>query len=485
MLLTKLLRGTALEDQAAVPDREITGLTCDSRTVTPGALFAAFRGSRTDGNRFIREALDKGATAVLCQTPPAGQDGPWLVTDDPRAVFGQMAAHWFGDPGRRMTLIGVTGTNGKTTTTYLLKTILEQTLGAKVGLIGTNQNLVGHEVLPARRTTPDAYTLQAILAKMEGAGCSHVVMEVSSHALAQGRTAGLRFQHGHLHEPDARTIWISTGAWRPTARPRACSSASADSGCFNLDDNSGRLLIRGADCRVVTFGVNQRRAEVRARGIRLEPDRVRFLVDTPQETLPVTVPIPGRFTVYNALGALACCYDLGIPLAKAIQALAKVPPVKGRLEVVPVPAPYTVVIDYAHTPDALEQVLADARRVTQGRLICLFGCGGDRDKTKRPVMGEIAASLSDLVILTSDNPRTEDPEAILDQVAAGFPRGFADYHREPDRRAAIALALSLGRAGDVILLAGKGHETYQEIGKNRLPLDEREEIASFFQKSKV
>ena len=158
---------------------------------------------------------------------------------------------------------------------------------------------------------------------------------------------------------------------------------------------------------------------------------------------------------------------------------------KGRLEVVPVPAPYTVVIDYAHTPDALEQVLADARRVTQGRLLCLFGCGGDRDKTKRPVMGEIAASLSDLVILTSDNPRTEDPEAILDQVAAGFPRGFADYHREPDRRAAIALALSLGRAGDVILLAGKGHETYQEIGKNRLPLDEREEIASFFQKSKV
>ena len=447
MLLTKLLRGTALEDQAAVSDREITGLTCDSRTVTPGALFAAFRGSRTDGNRFIREALDKGATAVLCQTPPAGQDGPWLVTDDPRAVFGQMAAHWFGDPGRRMTLIGVTGTNGKTTTTYLLKTILEQTLGAKVGLIGTNQNLVGHEVLPARRTTPDAYTLQALLAKMEGAGCSHVVMEVSSHALAQGRTAGLRFRTG-IFTNLTRDHLDFHGSMTAYRQAKSLLFRQCDSGCFNLDDNSGRLLIRGADCRVVTFGVNQRRAEVRARGIRLEPDRVRFLVDTPQETLPVTVPIPGRFTVYNALGALACCYDLGIPLAKAIQALEKVPPVKGRL-------------------------------------ICLFGCGGDRDKTKRPVMGEIAASLSDLVILTSDNPRTEDPEAILDQVAAGFPRGFADYHREPDRRAAIALALSLGRAGDVILLAGKGHETYQEIGKNRLPLDEREEIASFFQKSKV
>lgn len=484
MLLTKLLRGTALEDQAAVSDREITGLTCDSRTVTPGALFAAFRGSRTDGNRFIREALDKGATAVLCQTPPAGQDGPWLVTDDPRAVFGQMTAHWFGDPGRRMTLIGVTGTNGKTTTTYLLKTILEQTLGAKVGLIGTNQNLVGHEVLPARRTTPDAYTLQALLAKMEGAGCSHVVMEVSSHALAQGRTAGLRFRTG-IFTNLTRDHLDFHGSMTAYRQAKSLLFRQCDSGCFNLDDNSGRLLIRGADCRVVTFGVNQRRAEIRARGIRLEPDRVRFLVDTPQETLPVTVPIPGRFTVYNALGALACCYDLGIPLAKAIQALEKVPPVKGRLEVVPVPAPYTVVIDYAHTPDALEQVLADARRVTQGRLLCLFGCGGDRDKTKRPVMGEIAASLSDLVILTSDNPRTEDPEAILDQVAAGFPRGFADYHREPDRRAAIALALSLGRAGDVILLAGKGHETYQEIGKNRLPLDEREEIASFFQKSKV
>mgnify|MGYP002771242956 CR=1 FL=1 len=309
MLLTKLLRGTALEDQAAVSDREITGLTCDSRTVTPGALFAAFRGSRTDGNRFIREALDKGATAVLCQTPPAGQDGPWLVTDDPRAVFGQMAAHWFGDPGRRMTLIGVTGTNGKTTTTYLLKTILEQTLGAKVGLIGTNQNLVGHEVLPARRTTPDAYTLQALLAKMEGAGCSHVVMEVSSHALAQGRTAGLRFRTG-IFTNLTRDHLDFHGNMTAYRQAKSLLFRQCDSGCFNLDDNSGRLLIRGADCRVVTFGVNQRRAEIRARGIRLEPDRVRFLVDTPQETLPVTVPIPGRFTVYNALGTLACCYDL-------------------------------------------------------------------------------------------------------------------------------------------------------------------------------
>ena len=305
MLLTKLLRGTALEDQAAVSDREITGLTCDSRTVTPGALFAAFRGSRTDGNRFIREALDKGATAVLCQTPPAGQDGPWLVTDDPRAVFGQMAAHWFGDPGRRMTLIGVTGTNGKTTTTYLLKTILEQTLGAKVGLIGTNQNLVGHEVLPARRTTPDAYTLQALLAKMEGAGCSHVVMEVSSHALAQGRTAGLRFRTG-IFTNLTRDHLDFHGSMTAYRQAKSLLFRQCDSGCFNLDDNSGRLLIRGADCRVVTFGVNQRRAEVRARGIRLEPDRVRFLVDTPQETLPVTVPIPGRFTVYTDLGALAC-----------------------------------------------------------------------------------------------------------------------------------------------------------------------------------
>ena len=243
MLLTKLLRGTALEDQVALPDREITGLTCDSRTVTPGALFAAFRGSRTDGNRFIREALDKGATAILCQTPPAGQDGPWLVTDDPRAVFGQMAAHWFGDPGRRMTLIGVTGTNGKTTTTYLLKTILEQTLGAKVGLIGTNQNLVGHEVLPARRTTPDAYTLQALLAKMEGAGCSHVVMEVSSHALAQGRTAGLRFRTG-IFTNLTRDHLDFHGSMTAYRQAKSLLFRQCDSGCFNLDDNSGRLLIR-------------------------------------------------------------------------------------------------------------------------------------------------------------------------------------------------------------------------------------------------
>ncbi|MFR6380219.1 MAG: Mur ligase family protein [Evtepia sp.] len=281
LLLTKLLRGTALEDQVAVSDREITGLTCDSRTVTPGALFAAFRGSRTDGNRFIREALDKEPLPSSARPHRRARTAPGLVTDDPRAVFGQMAAHWFGDPGRRMTLIGVTGTNGKTTTTYLLKTILEQTLGAKVGLIGTNQNLVGHEVLPARRTTPDAYTLQALLAKMEGAGCSHVVMEVSSHALAQGRTAGLRFRTG-IFTNLTRDHLDFHGNMTAYRQAKSLLFRQCDSGCFNLDDNSGRLLIRGADCRVVTFGVNQRRAEIRARGIRLEPDRVRFLVDTPR-----------------------------------------------------------------------------------------------------------------------------------------------------------------------------------------------------------
>ena len=234
---------------------------------------------------------------------------------------------------------------------------------------------------------------------------------------------------------------------------------------------------------MVTFGIHPTLAQVQAKGLRLYPDHVIFQVTAPQGSCPVTLPIPGRFSVSNGLGVIACCLDLGLPLEGIAHALAGAAGVKGRMEVVPVPAPYTVLIDYAHTPDALEQALTAARSGARCRLLCLFGCGGDRDSTKRPVMGEVAASLADVVILTSDNPRTEDPEAILDQVAAGFPPGFSAWVRVADRRAAIRQALAMGRAGDVILLAGKGHETYQEVGEARLPLDEREEIASFFRES--
>lgn len=475
MQLSRLIRGIALTDQIG-QDVEITSLTCDSRTVTPGGLFAAFPGAQTDGNRFIPEALERGAAAVLCAAPP-DLPGPWLIAPDPRRAFGEMAANWFGRPGDRMTLLGVTGTNGKTTTTYLLKGVLERAAGAKVGLIGTNQNLIADQVLPAQRTTPDAYTLQNLLARMAAAGCTHVVMEVSSHALALRRTAGLWYRAG-IFTNLTRDHLDFHGTMAEYQRAKSLLFRQCHAGIFNQDDPVGEELAQTAPCRRVTFGTGA--AQVAARQIRLAPDGVSFQVEAPQGSAQVALPIPGSFSVANALGVIACCLELGLSLAEIANALSQASGVRGRMEVVPVPAPYTVVIDYAHTPDALAKVLPALVPGPGGRKICLFGCGGDRDRTKRPVMGEIAAELADFVVLTSDNPRTEDPEAILDQVAEGFPPGFGAWVRQPDRREAIRQALAMGRPGDVILLAGKGHETEQEIGKNRIPLDEREEIASFF-----
>lgn len=479
MKLSRLTQGAALTDLTG-RDVEITSLTCDSRTVTPGGLFAAFPGTRHDGTDYIKEALERGAAAVLCAAPPPCP-GPWLTAEDPREVFGILCANWFGRPGDGMTLLGVTGTNGKTTVTTLLKWVLERTLGARVGLIGTNGNRVGETALPAERTTPDACALQSLLARMRAAGCTHCVMEVSSHGLALRRTAGLTFRAGVFTNLTRDHLdFHGTMANYRAAKGRLFTQC--ETGILNGDDPAGRCFARCAPCRCHTYGVEN--GEVRAEAIRFFPNRTDFAAVTAGEVSPVSLPLPGRFNVYNALAVLACCRELGIPLSRTAAALASAPAVTGRMETVPVPAPFTVLIDYAHTPDALEQVLTAAREGTEGRLLCLFGCGGDRDRTKRPLMGEIAARLADGVVLTSDNPRTEDPDRILDEIEAGIPREQAGkLLRERDRRKAIRCILSLAEAGDTVLLAGKGHETWQEIEKNRIPLDEREEITSFFGKS--
>ncbi|MDO4516574.1 MAG: UDP-N-acetylmuramoyl-L-alanyl-D-glutamate--2,6-diaminopimelate ligase [Bacillota bacterium] len=480
MKLSRMTRGIALTDHVG-QDVEITSLTCDTRDLLPGGLFAALKGSQRDGNQFIREALDKGAAAVLCEEPP-DDPGPWLIAGDPREAYGRLCANWFGRPGEAMTLVGVTGTNGKTTTTYLLKHVLEKVLHAKVGLIGTNQVMIGEKILPASRTTPAPYVLQCLLGQMKGEGCTHVVMEVSSHALDQRRTAGLDFACG-IFTNLTRDHLDYHGSMEDYYRAKARLFDQCRAGFFNLDDPAGRRLAQSALCSRHTFGQTRGEAQVLGKNVRLTPRGVEFEVLTQGKSCPVSLPIPGSFSVYNALGIIACCLQLGCPLEEIAAALATVPGVKGRVEVVPVPAPYTVIIDYAHTPDALEKILKTARDVTRCRLLCLFGCGGDRDRTKRPIMGEIAAELADLVILTSDNPRTEDPEGIMEEVARGFPPGFTAWVSQPDRRKAIREALAMGRAGDVILLAGKGHETYQEIGRERIHLDEREEIASFFREN--
>ena len=480
MKLSQLLAGVALTGQDPNQDVEITSVSYDTRTLEPGALFVALTGYKTDGHLHIGTALEKGAAAVLCQKAPDGE-GPWLVCSDTRAALAAVSANWFGHPGDQLTLLAVTGTNGKTTSTCLLKQVLEKCAGARVGLIGTNQNMIGEEVLPAERTTPESWEVQQLLRHMVDGGCTHAVMEVSSHALCLHRVDGLTFAAGVFTNltPDHLDFHGTMEAYRDAKGRLFKQSKNA---ILNLDDEAGRYFHGTVSCPQFTYSENKDEADLTAKNVRLFPDRVEFEAVTVGAISRVRLPIPGGFSIYNALSVIACCLTLGLPLPEICAALEKAKGVKGRVEVVDAPAPYTVLIDYAHTPDALENILTTVGDLAEGRVVCLFGCGGDRDRSKRPVMGAIAADLADLVIVTSDNPRTEEPQAIINDILKGMEGTTTPCEVEPDRRAAIRLALRLGQPGDVIVLAGKGHETYQEVNGVKRHLDEREEIADFFRK---
>lgn len=462
----------------ALEDMEIASISWDTRRLEPGALFFAIPGFQTDGGLFIDEAFRKGAAAVVCAR--SVRDPRCIQVDDPRQALAQASCAWFDHPGDSMELIAVTGTNGKTTTTYLLKEVLERVAGAKVGLIGTNQNLIGQEALPAQRTTPESYELQELLARMRRGGCTHVVMEVSSHALCLQRVYGLHFRAGvftNLTE-DHLDFHKTMEAYE---QAKGLLFRQCGVGVVNLDDQAGRHYLAQGDCPMFTYSENKSDADLTAKNLRLYPQRVEFEALSRDDLCRVVLPIPGGFSVYNALATLACCMAIGLSLEPCAQALAHAHGVKGRVEVVPTPTDYTVLIDYAHTPDALENVLLTVRDFTPGRVICVFGCGGDRDPMKRPIMGEIAARLSHVPVVTSDNPRTEEPEAIIRDILAGFPAGVKPQV-EPDREKAIALALSMAKAGDTVLLAGKGHETYQEVNGVKRHMDEREIVADYFKK---
>ena len=481
MILRDLLAGVPLTGEGNGLDMEISSISYDTRTIQPGALFVALSGDKTDGHRYIQTAIDRGAAAVLCERAPEGP-GPWLVTEDSRLALALVSANWFGRPGDSMTLVAVTGTNGKTTTTSLLKELLERTMGAKVGLIGTNRNMIGGTELPAHRTTPESWELQSLLRRMADEGCTHVVMEASSHALAQRRTAGLTFDAAVFTNltQDHLDYHHTMEEYRDAKGRlfRQCKTA-----VLNLDDQAGRWYRERVSCPVFTYSENKGEADLSAANIRLFPSHVEFEALTLGKLSRVYLPIPGGFSIYNALAALAAGLCLGLELEDMARVMPSVRGVKGRVEVVPVPRAYTVIIDYAHTPNALENILTTARDFTAGRLICLFGCGGDRDRTKRPIMGAIAGELADVAVVTSDNPRTEDPRAIIDDILAGMEGADAALHVEPDRRAAIAWALGQGRPGDVIVLAGKGHETYQEIDGVQHHMDEREIVADWFKRT--
>ena len=475
MRLRELLEGMEVISQTISPDTEITHVCVDSRATQKGSLFVAVPGNRCDGGHYARQAVDRGAVCVVCQSelPP---DLPWVKVRDARLALSQLACRWYGHPSRQLTMLGVTGTNGKTTVTYLLRHILQRT-GMKTGLIGTVQNIVGEQTLPAQRTTPDALQIQQLLSAMTKNGCSHAVMEVSSHALDQHRAEGIDFAVGiFTNLTEDHLDYHGTMGCYCDAKAKLFQMSRM--GVCNADDPWTERLLAGASCPSVYYGIHNP-AEVWAEDIFLHSRSVDFTVCTARTRTPVHLGVPGRFSVYNALGAIAAYGELGIPPEECAAALATFPGVAGRMEVVPTPGkPYTLLIDYAHTPDALENVLKTVRGFAQNRVIAVFGCGGDREREKRPLMGHIAGKLADLTIITSDNPRTEEPMAIIRDILPGIAGAEDKYIVEPDRRGAIALAMGRAAAGDVIVLCGKGHETYQEIGDKTIPMDEREIVRS-------
>lgn len=476
MKLQELLAGVAVQSRTAAPELEIGEVRYDSRAVEKGDLFVAIRGYATDGHRYIEKALAQGAAAIVCEEAPAG--APAVVVENSRRALAEIAANRFGHPADSMVMLGVTGTNGKTTTTYLIKHILEQA-GHTVGLIGTNQNLIGSEAIETERTTPESYELQALFARMRDAGCTHVIMEVSSHSLVLDRVHGIRFAVGAFTNltQDHLDFHKTMEEYR---RAKARLFAVSDRGVINLDDPAAGDMLADALCPCLTFSCEKDAADLTARNIGLHADGVSFLANTRGELARVRLAIPGHFSVENALAALGIALQLDMPLADAAKALATATGVKGRVEVVPTDTDYTVLIDYAHSPDGVENVLRAVRGFAKGRVVALFGCGGDRDRTKRPKMGAIAAALADFCIVTSDNPRTEEPQAIIDDILEGMKDTKTPTQVIVDRPEAIRWALAHARKEDIIVLMGKGHETYQEVNHVKHHMDEREIVADYF-----
>ena len=477
MKLKDLLKDMTVLESTADPELEITNVCYDSRKADKGCLFVAITGFASDGNRYIPMAVEKGAAVVVTAKKPE-HPVPYVLVPSDRAALAQLGCNYYGHPAKAMTMIGVTGTNGKTSVTLLLKHVLQQVLGAKVGLIGTMSNLIGDQELPTERTTPESFELQGLFAQMRDAGCTHVVMEVSSHALTLDRVGGVQYDvaaftnltEDHLDFHKTMENYCDAKA----KLFERCGKA-----VINVDDPWHGRIGAGAKCPVLTTSVHPGEG-LYAKDIEMHADGVSFTAVMGDETAPVKLPIPGKFTVYNALTVLGMAVQLGISLEAAAKALASAKGVKGRVEVVPTPGKgYTILVDYAHTPDGLENVLSSARDFCKGRLIAVFGCGGDRDRTKRPIMGRIGAELADLVIVTSDNPRTEVPMAIIEDIVAGIDPEVKHVTVIENRIQAIRYAMDIGEKHDIIILAGKGHETYQEIHGVKHHLDEREVVAEY------
>jgi len=450
----------------------VTGVTSDSRAVAPGEAYIAVRGSQADGHRFVPDALRRGAAAVVVEAPIGGLGVPQAVVRDGRQAAVALGSAWYGHPARRLRIVGVTGTNGKTTTTALIRHLLNaRDTAGSIGTIGALDGTgSGIPSTAGSLTTPGPIDLQATLAALAARGVTDVVMEASSHSLDQGRLDGLTLAAGVFTNVtrDHLDYHGTMEAYLAAKLKLSALLGTAGSEVVNLDDAAWRVLPPNG--RRVTFGVHPA-ADVRGAEIALDARGSRFTLTGRFGTMPASLPLLGDFNVANALAAAACALALGRPLAEVVARLAGAPQVPGRMEVL-VDRPCVVLRDYAHTPDALERALGALRPLTRGRLLVVFGCGGDRDRGKRPMMGRIATDRADLAIVTSDNPRTENPDAIIDEIERGM--GGVLHLRITDRLAAIHRALEEAGPDDTILLSGKGHETYQVVGTEKQPFDERE-----------
>ena len=482
MKLGELIRHLDVLESTADPELEISGISYDSRKTQPGDLFVAIKGFEADGHRFIPKAVANGAAAVLCEDAPA--DGtPYVRVADCRCGLAIVSRDFFGNPAGEMKVIGFTGTSGKTSSTQILKHVLESQLGAKVGLIGTNGNMIGDELLHTEHTTPESYELHRLFRQMADAGCTHVVMEVSSHSLTLERVAGITFDVAVFTNLSQDHLDLH-GTMEAYAEAKRKIFSQCRVGCINADDGRAAFMAEGARCPIFTYSAKDNGADLVAKDIRLTASGVRFAAVSAGELELTKLAIPGMFSVYNALSVTAAGLCLGLSLHDCAEGLASAKGVKGRMESVPTDGDYSILIDYSHKPDALEKALKTLRPVTKGRLTVLFGCGGDRDRVKRPIMGAIAAQNADLVIVTSDNPRTEEPMAIINEIVPGLKKGRAASKVICDRVEAIRWAIDNAGKGDVILLAGKGHEDYQIVGHEKHHMDEREIVAEHLEKRK-
>jgi len=483
MKLTEILETVQTLTIEGSTDRDITGIAYDSRRVMPGNMFVAMRGVHTDGHRFVDMAIDRGATAVVfeqdcCLSPRATR----IKVRDARRTMALAADCFYNHPSQRLKVVGVTGTNGKTTTAFMVKTILEAA-GMKTGLLGTVQYEIGARIIPALRTTPESVEIQDMFSQMLRIGCGGVAMEVSSHALDQYRVAGVDFDvavftnltQDHLDYHHTMEEYFEAKA---KLFGMLGSIRKAGRAVVNADNEYGRRLVErlGGDHAVVTYGVLSD-AAIQALDVRVSADGTYFVVRTPRGSRPIHLPLIGRYNVSNALAAIGVGLALDLDLGLIEEALAHMQPVRGRLESVPMRNGFHVLVDYAHTEDALRNVLSTVSELTKGRLITVFGCGGDRDKGKRAPMGRTASELADFAILTSDNPRTEDPRAILSQVEAGFPADAKDrYLVIEDRHEAIERSLDMAQPNDTVLIAGKGHECFQDFAGSSVPFNDRQVV---------